>query len=119
MIAARAAVALALAAAVVGCFGPRPVLERQTLEAFGPHATAPLVVEAVIRNTGRGSGQIEVEATIVTRADHEFVARGEVTATLDAWQRQSVVVTIPRPPSSDELSSDDVELRVAVRYPVD
>jgi hypothetical protein len=114
----RVAVPLILAVLAGGCLGPRPVLERQTLEPFQRHGTAPFVVEAVVRNDGRGSGQIEVEASIMERATGRVVARDETTVTLDAWERESVVVTMPRPPSSADLSSDDVDLRVEVRYPI-
>jgi hypothetical protein len=111
----RASVSLFLAVVAAGCAGPSPCSRVRHWSPSSP--TAPFVVEAVVRNAGCGSGQVEVEAAIRERASGQVVARGEATTTLGAWEHQRVVLTLPRPPSSVDLSSEDVELRIAVQYP--
>jgi hypothetical protein len=77
------------------------------------------VIEVVVRNDGRGEGQIAIEAALVVRASGDVVASGETTRSFKGEERQVVVLTLPRPPSSAGLASGDVDLRVEAQYPVE
>lgn len=109
----RALLAVLLATAatalwVANCSGPEPKVTEVRLQAPAQEGE-PYRVEAVVRNEGRGHGQVAVVFRLLDRATGQTVEEDK-QATLDPGERTLVTAELRAPPA-------DYEPRVEVEYP--
>lgn len=114
---ALVAVVVVLAASLVACRGPEPVVTRQTLPAG--EAGAPLRVEAMVVNRSGGSGQVSVVADVTERGSGTLIARESKEIELDAHGSQGVVLELRVPSLLKAGAAERLELRVAAHYPIE
>jgi hypothetical protein len=82
---------------IAGCAGPRPRVEEVVLH---PPATPgePYRVEAVVRNTGRGNGEVRVLFHLTSVTGERFAEEKDVD--LGAGETARVVAEISAPPGA-------------------
>jgi hypothetical protein len=92
-------VMLALAA-TAACAGPDPVVEHATV---GPSPQPGCMrVTALVRNRGRGHGQIEVEVVLRDRAARRTI-HADRELELEAHETVELSADIPAPPGSYDV----------------
>jgi uncharacterized protein (DUF58 family) len=98
-----AGIALGAAAAVswvANCSGPAPAVDGASVRLIEPGVEgAPYQVEAVVRNTRRGHGEVVVNARLHDRASG-LSARADREVTLGAHETVLVVVDVQAPRGS-------------------
>src|SRR5947209_67746 len=75
---------------LVGCLGPKPVLEGYNVERPPAGSDQPFKVEAVIRNDGPGAGQVSVMVVLENKQTGETIRQEEKDVTLDNGETQHV-----------------------------
>lgn len=100
-----------LAFALVGCLGPKPVVEEVSASDVQDRKT---VVSVVVRNAGSGDGPISLSVTVRDRATGEVVGREERSVELEPRERIVVAIEIELPPGIEAVSAE-----ADARYPPD
>ena len=83
---------------VANCSGPRPAVSDVRLVSPAGEG-APYRVEALVRNTGRGHGEVVVEVRLRDTASGAVMQKEE-QVTLDAGETARVISDVPAPPGS-------------------
>ena len=107
---------LALALALTGCLGPKPVVTQVNKQ---PPASAgePYRLQALIRNQGPGDGQVEVSVRFVDKRDGHTVLTNEQDVQLGKDELQSVNFELNLPPGAPP--PDQIDVQVDAQYPIE
>ena len=107
---------LALALALTGCLGPKPVVTQVNKQ---PPASAgePYRLQALVRNQGPGDGQIEVSVRFVDKRDGHTVLTNSQDLQLGKDELQSVNFELNLPPGAPP--PDQIEVQVDAEAPIE
>jgi hypothetical protein len=107
---------LALALALTGCLGPKPVVTQVNKQ---PPASAgePYRLQALVRNQGPGDGQIEVSVRFVDKRDGHTVLTNAQDVQLGKDELQSVNFELNLPPGAPP--PDQIDVQVDATAPIE
>ncbi len=104
---------------LVGCLGPKPVLDgAPTIDPPPKGSDQPFKVEAVIANKGPGGGQVEVKVQLIDKQTGDIIAQDSQDVQMDTNDKQHVLFEISLPPSAKDMDPGNIKVDVSAEYPI-
>ncbi len=108
-----------LAMLLVGCLGPKPVVQDYSVHAPAAGSSEPYKVDVTLANAGPGGGTVELEVELVERTTGSVLAQEMRDVDLQKDETVHTELDLTLPASMQDLDPQEIEVHVDAHYPIE